>query len=60
MRINGIRYHTWEDWKHQGYVVRFGERSYYRNRYGTPVFARTQVTTKLVSYPRYRLVREYY
>ena len=57
MRINGIRYHTWEDWKHQGYSVIFGERSYRRNRYGTPIFSRHQVTLSL---PRYRLVREYY
>ena len=57
MRINGTRYHTWEDWKSQGYVVAFGERSYYRNCYGTPVFGRHQVTKRT---PRYRLVREYY
>jgi len=52
MRIDGCTYHTWEDWKSQGFRVIIGERAYYRNQYGTCVFSRDQVTR---SKPHYRI-----
>ncbi len=42
-------YLTFEQWKRVGFVVRRGEKSYYRNEHGAATFSENQVSENQVS-----------